>query len=923
MASLSSLNFKLMANISPFKKGLNKAERSLDRFGRKMQQTGKNMSMKLTAPLAALGAVSFNVFKNFEYEMSKVKAVSGATAEEFAALEKNAKDLGASTMFSASQVAGLQTEFAKLGFSATEINKVTESTLNLAQASGADLAHAAEVAGSTLRAFGLDASETGRVTDVMASSFSSSALDINLFADSMKFVAPVAKSAGMSLEQTSAMLAVLANNGIKGSQAGTALRRIISEIGATGKPVSEALQELAEKGLNLADAKDEVGRSAQSALLVLAEGVDQIAPLTSEFENSAGAAKEMSDIMGDTAFGASKRLESAMEGLGISVGEIVAEAVVPMIEGVAELASKLNNASPKTKRLVVVMASLLAAIGPVLFVTGGMIRNFRILKIAIVRTGVATKVTAAAQRLLNLAMNANPVGLIITGLTALIGVYAMFNRKQEEDVELKRELSDEAKDEIANNQVQLRQANSLIDAIKDQNTSNEMRQRLVKKLNTEYKDFLPRLADEKGEVNDLIALQKELNDQVSKKIAMIAMQDEISQATQNAVDAQKQLNEALKSQEDLALQAADAFGHMPSAAELKHAATSFMASDVTPEMQEVANSILMVNISVKELERQLDVANGEIVSLNNEADGMASTISGATTTNKTYSSSLDKMGDKAKDTRTEFEKLADEIHKRFLKTAAMRDFGREMQAALNFEEIKLSDGTFVIAPRDIDFDLDLEEIEEEFDDVEFEPIDPAKMDKTANTVSSAFVKMQVAAMKLNQTMSDMMKGMAIDTIAGMADIAGAMMMGEASMADMQNFLLSQFAKMLSQLGKMFIEYGIALKGFKMSTLTMNPALAIAAGAGLIAISGMIGAHMKKMAEGNDIPALAKGGIVTGPTLALIGEGRESEAVIPLSKLDAMMTGGRQNVIVHGRISGQDILLSSEKATRTRSRYRGF
>ena len=159
MANLSSLNFKLMANIAPFKKGLNKAERSLDQFGRKMQQTGKSLSMKLTAPLAALGAVSFNVFKNFEYEMSKVKAVSGATAEEFAALEKNAKDLGASTMFSASQVAGLQTEFAKLGFSATEINKVTEGTLNLAQASGSDLAHAAEVAGSTLRAFGLDASE--------------------------------------------------------------------------------------------------------------------------------------------------------------------------------------------------------------------------------------------------------------------------------------------------------------------------------------------------------------------------------------------------------------------------------------------------------------------------------------------------------------------------------------------------------------------------------------------------------------------------------------------------------------------------------------------------------------------------------------------------------------------------------------------
>ena len=109
MANLSSLNFRLTANIAPFRKGLNKAERAMDSMGRKMQQTGKNLSMKLTAPLAALGAVSFNVFKGFEAEMSKVKAVSGATAEEFKALSDNAKELGASTIFSASQVAQLQT----------------------------------------------------------------------------------------------------------------------------------------------------------------------------------------------------------------------------------------------------------------------------------------------------------------------------------------------------------------------------------------------------------------------------------------------------------------------------------------------------------------------------------------------------------------------------------------------------------------------------------------------------------------------------------------------------------------------------------------------------------------------------------------------------------------------------------------------
>lgn len=107
MANLSSLNFRLTANIKPFKTGLNKAERSMDRMGRKMQQTGKNLSMKLTAPLVALGTVSFSVFKGFEAEMSKVKAVSGATVEEFKALSDNAKELGASTMFSAREVASL------------------------------------------------------------------------------------------------------------------------------------------------------------------------------------------------------------------------------------------------------------------------------------------------------------------------------------------------------------------------------------------------------------------------------------------------------------------------------------------------------------------------------------------------------------------------------------------------------------------------------------------------------------------------------------------------------------------------------------------------------------------------------------------------------------------------------------------------
>lgn len=426
MASLSSLNFRLTANIAPFRKGLNKAGRAMDKTGRKMQQFGKNMSMKVTAPIVALGAVSFNVFKGFEAEMAKVQAVSGATGEEFKALSENAKQLGASTMFSAREVAGLQTEFAKLGFTATEITKVTESTLALAQASGSDLARAAEVAGSTLRAFGLDASETGRVTDVMAASFSSSALDMETFAESMKFVAPVAKSAGMSIEETSAMLQIMSNAGIKGSQAGTALRRIISEIGASGKPTAEALKDLAKEGLNLADAKDEVGRHAQSALLVLAEGVDQIKPLTTELQHSGGAAQQMADIMGNTAFGAGKRLESAMEGLAISVGELVAVAVVPLVEFLAKAAGALNNMSDGAKKAIVIIGGIAAAIGPAVFILGSFQR-------ALVAVRTATWLTTAATTAFGVAVQiaTSPITLIIAAIAALSAgvIYVAYNFK--------------------------------------------------------------------------------------------------------------------------------------------------------------------------------------------------------------------------------------------------------------------------------------------------------------------------------------------------------------------------------------------------------------------------------------------------------------------------------------------------------------
>ncbi len=219
------------------------------------------------------------------------------------------------------------------------------------------------------------------------------------FQDSMKFVAPVAKAAGVSLEETTAMLAALANNGIKGSQAGTALRRIISELGATGGDVSSALADLAGEGLNLADAKDEVGRSAQSALLVLSENIGVTDDLAKSFGNAEGTAKDMAGIMDDTAAGSLAKMKSALEGAGIVIGQTLAPFVLKLADFVSDLATKFKNLDEGTQKIILVIGGLATALGPILIAVPTLVAGFGKLKLAF-------------------AALTGPVGLVAAGIVA-------------------------------------------------------------------------------------------------------------------------------------------------------------------------------------------------------------------------------------------------------------------------------------------------------------------------------------------------------------------------------------------------------------------------------------------------------------------------------------------------------------------------
>ena len=271
------------------------------------------------AGLGSLFVMATRKGAEFAKQMSTLKAVSGATTSEIDALSNSAKELGSSTQFTAVEVGQLQTEFAKMGFSTKQILDSTKATLDLAASMEVGLAEAAQLAGSTVNAFGLEAKDTQRVVDVLAASTSESALDFSSLTEAFKNVAPAAKATNRSVEETSALLGVLANNGIKGSRAGTQLSKAFVELNKKGLPLNEALDKIRNSSNGLKTAMELAGERGGKALLVLSDKRPQIEALTKSFENSAGAANKMAEVRLNNLAGDTTKLSSAWEGLLLSI----------------------------------------------------------------------------------------------------------------------------------------------------------------------------------------------------------------------------------------------------------------------------------------------------------------------------------------------------------------------------------------------------------------------------------------------------------------------------------------------------------------------------------------------------------------------------------------------------------------------------
>ena len=369
---------------------------------------------------------TFGIMTSFEKTMSGVAAISGATGTELQKLEEDAKRLGATTSKTATEVAQLQVEYAKLGFTTQEILNATEATVLLSQATGEDLARSAEIAGATIRGFGMDASESSRVVDVMAASFTSSALNLERFAEAMKYVAPVAKASGITLEQTAAMMSKLADAGIHGSMAGTALRQIMLEMAKAGKTGMQGFNEMAKAGLSLADANDEVGQRAATALLILSENEKAVNDLTKSYNNAEGAAKKMADTQMDNLSGSITILSSAWEGLVLKLteGDSVLRKIVDGLASFLQFLTRNGKAIISITKAVGYLTAAFIAYKTTLMLTKLQIfQNITGMTVLTAKKSaqtIVTRLATKAQLAFNTALAANPIGMTIAALTVLL-----------------------------------------------------------------------------------------------------------------------------------------------------------------------------------------------------------------------------------------------------------------------------------------------------------------------------------------------------------------------------------------------------------------------------------------------------------------------------------------------------------------------
>ncbi|MGN9173980.1 phage tail tape measure protein [Lachnospiraceae bacterium HCP1S3_A8] len=422
----------------------------LQNVGGTIESAGKKM-LPVTATVTALGTASVKTAADFEAAMSKVEAVSGATGSEMEALTAKAREMGSKTKFSASEAAEAMNYMAMAGWKTEDMLLGIEGVMNLAAASGEDLATTSDIVTDALTAFGLTAQDSGHFADVLAAASSNANTNVSMMGETFKYCAPIAGSLGFSVEDTAEAIGLMANAGIKSTQAGTSLRTIMTNLSGevkicganigevtvatsnadgTMRDLSDILADcrVAFAGLSesekAAAAESLVGKNAMSGFLALMNaGEGDIRKLSGAIDNCDGAAQNMADTMNDNLEGQLTILKSALEELAISFGQLLIPALREVVQWLQGFIGFLNSLPEGVKKTIMVIALVAAALGPVLIIVGKVISAIGTIMTIVPKVAGVINVVKGAFAALNATMLANPIVLIIAAIAALVAAF--------------------------------------------------------------------------------------------------------------------------------------------------------------------------------------------------------------------------------------------------------------------------------------------------------------------------------------------------------------------------------------------------------------------------------------------------------------------------------------------------------------------
>lgn len=431
-------------------------QKSVAKFGKKFEKTGKSitnagkkLSATVTAPIVAIAGASIKTAADFEFGMSKVQSISGASGKEMEKLTEKAKEMGAKTKFSASESADAFSYMAMAGWKTQEMLDGIEGIMYLAGATGEDLAQTSDIVTDALTAFGMQANETDRFVNVLAKAANDSNTSVGLMGETFKYVAPVAGALGYSIEDTSVAIGLMANSGIKASNAGTALRSLLTNLSKPGKSAAAAMETL---GISLTDSSGKMkplntlmtdlrgsfsklseaqkaqyatslaGKTGMSGLLAIVNSSDKdFKKLTASIADSDGAAKKMYDTANDNLNGSLTILKSTVESIAISIGDRLSPYVKKITALCQSWAEKINGLSDDQLDMIIKIAGIAAAIGPALLAIGKVVTTIG----KVMKAGRAVikgfKLLRGAMGLMNIKVLAViAVIVIVAGLAYLI-----------------------------------------------------------------------------------------------------------------------------------------------------------------------------------------------------------------------------------------------------------------------------------------------------------------------------------------------------------------------------------------------------------------------------------------------------------------------------------------------------------------------